>query len=148
MFLPSLPHADAWSVYNPNMDYFTHILILAEMLSSGGVRMTWLPDTLRLYSVLESGGNSVLWFVVEVLVAVFFAYFFVIEGMAVRREGLQYFKNFSNWVRVLVPRDVCLVLLTPGFAVSVCCSVPIFEPLVLRVCVGIPLHDAAGPSTC
>lgn len=87
------------------MDYFSHVLILAETGSQGGVRITYLPDTLRLYSLVDSSG-SVVFVIVECIVALFFVYFWYKEIRAGCERGWSYFFKVRRaaWGRALACR--------------------------------------------
>jgi len=99
--------------YNPSMNYWCHVVAYAEQQVSGGLLVSFQTDTLRLYvawlvlrhgfshhnlcphryDVLESPSTATA--VLEVLVALFFGYYFLVEFFQFRKYGKSYFMSLG-----------------------------------------------------
>lgn len=124
--------------YNPNMDYFVAIRvsaarcyrqrfvsnssadarvglcvsvqIMAEFISAGGVQISYVEDALRLYSFTEARA-SVVMYIVELIVILFYVYFMVVEVIKGCKRGCGYFLSVQPlWSASFVsPNSHCLL---------------------------------------
>lgn len=80
---------------------------MAEFISAGGVQISYVEDALRLYSFTEARA-SVVMYIVELIVILFYVYFMVVEVIKGCKRGCGYFLS----VQPLWPRSLCLTQLT------------------------------------
>ena len=83
------------------------VQIMAEFISAGGVQISYVEDALRLYSFTEARA-SVVMYIVELIVILFYVYFMVVEVIKGYKRGCGYFLS----VQPLWPRSLCLAQLT------------------------------------
>ncbi|CAH1793770.1 unnamed protein product [Owenia fusiformis] len=89
-----------FSVYNPYVNIFVSSVMICEWIPSGGIFVWFRFEPLNLLSYYTS---SMLFQVAcEIVYVLFILYFIVHEIRQIYRERSKYFKQFWNWVEVIV----------------------------------------------
>jgi hypothetical protein len=83
-----------FNVYNPNVNLFAIVSLLLEFPPTGGVLVSPIIQTLRLYYYV--GPAAIFRVILEVIFAIFTIYFLIREIKKFYKEGCHYFRSFWN----------------------------------------------------
>ncbi len=89
-----------FSIYNPSNNLFGIVILLAEFLPSGGITMTYRIDAVNL--IQYTTGAMLFQLVCQFIFVCFIIFFLVKEYRKLRKEKKEYFKEFWNWVEILI----------------------------------------------
>ncbi|PAA70221.1 hypothetical protein BOX15_Mlig009158g1 [Macrostomum lignano] len=89
-----------FTVYNANINLFCVIKLVMEFPATGGALPSWEFRTVKLLRYVEPMDYFVL--VCEGIFMLFICYYIVEEAIEIKRNKLDYFKSFWNWLDILV----------------------------------------------
>jgi hypothetical protein len=84
------------TVYNPNLDYMCVIKLVAELPPGGGVYTSSEFHVIRVYDQYTDEDQRL--YILEVVVGIFYGYFFLQECLGFRKLGWRYLRNPTNYM--------------------------------------------------
>jgi hypothetical protein len=84
------------TVYNPNLDYMCVVKLVAELPPGGGVYTSSEFHVIRVYNRFTDEDKQR--YALDIVVGIFYAYYFIQGCILLRKTGMKYFCNPSNWL--------------------------------------------------
>ena len=90
-----------FTIYNPNVNLFSNCLILFEFISTGQIISSSQFSPINLFDINNSSFISFK-IIMNVIYMVFISIFMVKEIMAIVKERSKYFKQFYNYIELII----------------------------------------------